>query len=141
MGQKRVRADSPGPSTDAREEAFYATALGAWVETRMELDRSILTLSGAGVGLLVTLLTTIGSETPLQHGLYAAALLGFLLAMTFALIIFGRNATYLESVLEHGIETSRSLTWLDKGLVFSFALGVLGSVGVGVAAAINRIHV
>ena len=39
---------------------YYASCVNAWFNTKLERDRSLLTLSAGGIGLLITLLTTVG---------------------------------------------------------------------------------
>ena len=53
-----------------KEIALYSAVVQAWAGTRMEKDRSILNLSAAGIGLLVTLLTTVGVTARCQLVLY-----------------------------------------------------------------------
>ena len=43
---------------------FYAASVAAWYESSLEHDKSLLTLSAGGIGLLITLLTTVGLGSP-----------------------------------------------------------------------------
>jgi hypothetical protein len=54
----------------AKNVAHYSVMLDAWIQTRMALDKSLITLSAGGVGVLVTLLTTVGVARPWQIYLY-----------------------------------------------------------------------
>ncbi|MDA8663964.1 hypothetical protein N9L66_03280 [Porticoccaceae bacterium] len=45
---------------EGKNVAYYSTMLSAWIETKMERDKTLVTLSAAGIGLLVTILTVIG---------------------------------------------------------------------------------
>jgi hypothetical protein len=80
-----------------REVAFYSAVVTAWVETRMERDRSVFTLAAAGIGLLVTVLTTVGVPARWLLGLYAAAGAFFLATCVLCLWIFDANATHLRA--------------------------------------------
>ena len=53
----------PDSVRDAKAVAFYSAAVQAWVTTRMEKDRALLNLAAGGIGLLVTLLTTVGPSS------------------------------------------------------------------------------
>ena len=43
---------------EGKNIAFYSTLLSAWIQTKMERDKTLVTLSAAAIGLLVTILTT-----------------------------------------------------------------------------------
>lgn len=45
---------------EGKNIAHYSVLLDAWIQTRTERDKTLVTLSAAGVGLLVTILTTAG---------------------------------------------------------------------------------
>jgi hypothetical protein len=120
---------------DPRELAFYSSLLDAWVNTRMERDKSLFTLSTAAIGLLVTLLTTVGARGSLTPCLYAAAFLCFLLVIVGTLEIFRRNADHIVALLSNPAAEDRTLDRLDRLLLVSFALGVISSIALGASAA------
>lgn len=121
-----------------KELAFYSAAVDAWVATRFELDRQLLTLSVAGIGVLVTLLTTAGACGLLQGILYAIALGGFLLCTVTVLVIFRLNSTYLESIAQDETASGRTLLrGLDIFASGLFGVAILAAIGVGVAKAIS----
>ena len=88
------------PTHDAKEIAFYSATVQAWIATRMERDRALLSLSAGGIGLLVTLLTTLGASSSVQLWLYMAAATSFAGAIVFALLVFGRNSHYLRQIVK-----------------------------------------
>ncbi|MGY0582644.1 MAG: hypothetical protein ACW7DV_11235, partial [Paraglaciecola chathamensis] len=45
---------------EGKNVAFYSTLLSAWIQTKMERDKTLITLSSAAIALLVTMLTTVG---------------------------------------------------------------------------------
>jgi hypothetical protein len=45
-----------------RELAFYAASLDAFYNTSLEYDKGLFALCAGGLGLLVTLLTTVGNR-------------------------------------------------------------------------------
>jgi hypothetical protein len=106
--------------------AFYAAMVEAWVATRMEKDRTLLTLAAGGIGLLVTLLTTVAPTSGWQLGFYAAGGLSFLATVILAIKIFDRNSEHVERVIYgEGRRESPFLDKLDKWLFRSFVSGVL----------------
>lgn len=124
--------DAPAPEPDPRELAFYSALLDAWQSTRMERDRSLLTLSSAAIGLLVTLLTTTGGRDWLQKSSYVVAFLSFGTAVCLALSIFSRNGDHLARLLEDPGATDERLALYDKLLVWCFGLGVAACVALGI---------
>ncbi|MGC9491547.1 hypothetical protein, partial [Vibrio genomosp. F10] len=85
-------------SNKEKEVEFYAATVGAWLNTKFELDKSLLTLSTGAIGLLVTLLTTVGASSVEGLVLYFVALLCFLVCVISILLVFKRNAKHLEGI-------------------------------------------
>lgn len=113
------------PPDPAKDLAFYSAMVEAWVATRMEKDRTLLALAAGGIGLLVTLLTTVGPTSTGQLWLYALGGLSFLATVLLAIRIFDKNSDYLERVVTTGDRgRDPSLDKLDAGMFGSFILGV-----------------
>jgi nucleoid-associated protein YejK len=51
---------------EAKQKAFYSAMIAAWLNTRLERDKQLLGLSVTAIGLLVTLLRTVGVSSLLQ---------------------------------------------------------------------------
>lgn len=111
--------------------AYEADLVRAWLDTRLERDRSLLTLASGGIGLLVTLLSAKGANNALAQVLYGAAFLAFLSTIFSTFCIFHRNSTYLEHLLSGGTGEDRWLRTLDRFAVGGFGVGVLAAVGIG----------
>lgn len=117
---------------------FYSAGLTAWYTTRLEHDKSLLTLSAGGIGLLMTLMTTVGVSSAESLVLYVCALVAFLICLGAVLVIFRKNATHLEEVIAGtASQNDSALTRLDIVGTWSFAFGVVFSVVIGISAAIN----
>jgi len=122
--------------SDPKEVEYYAAQVNAWVNTKFEHDKSLLTLSAGGVGLLITLLSTTGVRSIVSLILYILALLAFIICLGALLWIFRRNAKHLEDVVK-GIETSDFLLIiLDNVAISSFLIGVLFSSTIGISTAV-----
>jgi hypothetical protein len=141
-GARAARASVPPKSDvltpDDKDTAFYSAVVTGWIGTRMEKDRSILTLSAAGVALLVTLLTTVGASSWLQCVFYACAFACFIYSAWTAVRIFDCNADYLERLAAGRDEEDVKLKGLDTWLLRSFVLGIAFATLVGVSAAVTR---
>src|SRR5438309_2190061 len=83
----------------AKDVEFFSGSVIAWYSTRLEHDKSLLTLSAGGVGLLITLLTTVGVASAEGLVLYIAAVFAFLLCIGFVMLIFRENSAHVEAVL------------------------------------------
>ncbi|MBD2621279.1 hypothetical protein H6G48_06155 [Microcystis flos-aquae FACHB-1344] len=84
---------------EAKEKAFYSAMIAAWLTTRLERDKQLLGLSVTAIGLLVTLLRTVGVSIPLQIILFGLALFAFLITVVLVIYILGENSTHIEKIL------------------------------------------
>jgi len=121
---------------DQKEVAFYSAVVNAWVQTRMERDRSLLALSSGGIGLLVTLLTTVGIVDAWQLVLYIFAASAFATAILSAILIFGRNAEHLRRLATTDeCSDDPSLIRLDTLLLVGFVVGMILLAVIGITTA------
>lgn len=126
-----------------REIAYYGAVVGAWVNTRMERDKSLLTLSLGGIALLGTVTTTIGVHGQLQIVTISAGFLGFLVCAVAAVAAFHWNADYLESEIKAGAPdgakamTPKRLEVADITMFAGFTLGLVSTVALGILFALT----
>jgi len=127
-------------TTGDEEIAWYSVLLQSWVTTRMERDKSILTLSGGGIGLLVTLLVSFGVKTQCEVLVYFISLTAFIMAVLCALWIFSRNSKYITRLhrnrKEH--EADPLLGMLDRILIGAFITGIVATVALGLVTVQRR---
>lgn len=117
---------------------FYAAAVAGWLNTRLERDKSLLALSAGGIGLLITLLTTVGVSSAEGLVLHLMAMFSFLACLVVVLIIFEKNSSHIEDALKLGAPPlDPLLTKLDNIAVAAFGLGIIFSSVIGISAAIN----
>lgn len=88
---------------DGKEIEWYAALVNANFGTRFELDRQILTIASAAIGVLVSFMDDISSL--LLFILWLASGLAFLSTIILALNIFKNNKFLLEAII-NGQETS-----------------------------------
>lgn len=152
--QEETRRDSPsfGEETDAKKEQeqpvgsegeedsperlnlAYQTYLTGWVTNKMERDKSILTLSGGGIALAVSLITTIGPDSMAMLSVFIISLISFLISLITLVFTFDENANYLYQVIKRQPPDRRLLTLLNRLGLWSMLLGaVLLSVAGGMA--------
>ncbi|WP_377482129.1 MAG: hypothetical protein P2A85_29085 (plasmid) [Microcoleus anatoxicus] len=120
---------------EAKDRAFYSAMISAWLNTKLERDKQLLTLSTSAIGLLVTLLRTVGVSNFSQILLFGAALIAFLFTVISVIWILGKNANHIEQML-NGYETeSRQLAFLDLVATISFVIGMVMVVIIGMYSA------
>jgi hypothetical protein len=74
-------ADQDPVPHDPNQAEWYAANLAAWFATRLEHDKSLLTLSAGGIGLLITLVSTVGIHSAESLILYILAFIAFVLCL------------------------------------------------------------
>jgi hypothetical protein len=141
--------------TETREEAerraqrelegknieHYAVLLEAWIQNRMERDKTVVTLSAAGVGLLVTVLTTVGIRHSWMMALYGASFLGFFVSIVVALRLYSKNADLIENELRGSQSTTYrqiNLKPYDRVSFLAFLVGALFAVAIGCVSALSN---
>lgn len=125
---------------EGKNVAHYSVLLQAWIDTKMERDRTIVTLSSAGVGLIVTILTMVGTKRCWEIGLYGCAVAGFLMAIAASLLIFHRNSAHIEQAIGGSSEKDVQLEKYDSIQMASFVSGVALLAIVGVGSAFHNLN-
>ncbi len=117
---------------------YYAASVNAWFNTSLEHNKNLLALSAGGIGLLLTLLTTVGLSSAEALVLYIGAIISFVVALVSILVVFRRNRTHIEDILS-GKSTSNDplLTKLDATALWAFGIGVSLTAIIGLSAAIH----
>ena len=125
------------PSVDEQKEvAYYSAAVTAWFTTSLEYDKSILTLSAAGIGLHLTLLTTVGLSSAEGLVLYIGAILCFAAALLTVLWVFRLNQKHIEDIVKlKATGADPALAKLDLFAMVSFGVGVAFTAIVGISTA------
>jgi len=123
-----------------KEVAYYSALISAWIEARMERDKSLIMLSAGGIGLLITILSTVGVNQRWVLWLYACAFISFLVSIFSCLMIFNRNPKVIEDVLENKSVENHRLARLDTIALSSFLSGILFSISIGVVAGVAQFN-
>lgn len=118
------------PHTDEHTQknvAFYQTFLSAWVSSRMEKDKQILTLSALAIGLLMTFRGELSDVFAFTVWLIAG--FAFVASITIILLIFGQNGDYIEKIIRDDdgarVELEKSL---HRKTFWAFGLFLVGVV-------------
>ena len=125
--------------SDEKEVEFYAAKANAWFNTKLEYDKSLLVLSAGAIGLLITLLTTVGVNSFALLFVFVAAIISFVVCLAVVLAIFSRNAKHLEELISGKRTNDPILGFLDSLSIFSFILGVILAAIIGLATATKEV--
>ncbi|MHB1188445.1 hypothetical protein [Thiobacillus sp.] len=128
---------TPEEIENQKRVEYYAASVNAWFNTSLEHDKNLLALSAGGIGLLLTLLTTVGLSSAESLILYIGAIASFVVALVAILIIFRRNRTYIENTLSGKSSNDPFLTKLDLTALWAFGIGVVFTAIIGIAAAVH----
>ncbi|MGP7732863.1 hypothetical protein [Oceanimonas smirnovii] len=123
------------------DSEFNLAALNAWYATRLERDKHLFSVSSLGLGILVTLATSIGFSDFPSLVVFALAAICFLLCISSVLWIFHENSNYLMKVVNGSDERSKLLSALDNIAVSSFLLGMIFSVLLGLFSLVSKLEV
>lgn len=121
-----------------RKIAFYQSFVSAWIENRMEKDKSLLNLSALAIGLVMIFYDKLENST--QFILWLCSLLAFIFTIIMVLRILQKNSDYILEVIKDDNPTKKKdlETYLNKrdiissilfvlGIVFIFVLGIIKS--------------
>ena len=123
---------------EGKNVQHYSVLLAAWIQTRMERDRTIVALSAAAIGLLVTLLTTTGVPRWWLLIPYGTAFIGFAVSIGAALAIYQRNSEKIENDIRGSSDPGYraiNLTPYDRAAVVGFFVGATSVIVIGLASA------
>lgn len=114
---------------------FKSQSYSSFYTTTMEKDKSILALSVAGTGFLVTLLKLTDKLAIYDMVFFALAAFGFLLAIYFIVSLFGKNADFIVDLVQEKDVTLKQnqLKQLDSWAIRAFYLGIVMSLLLGIS--------
>jgi hypothetical protein len=123
-----------------KEVAFYGNIVNAWIQTRMELDRTLIYISSAGIGFLITLLANKEGINTTDFLVFLAAFIAFFIVIILCVAIFHRNATHLEALLQNDKAKDRWLDALDCAAKGFFILALFCTLLIGVLTYSNQLY-
>jgi hypothetical protein len=121
------------------EVSYYQALVNAYIETCMERDRSLLTLSTVAIGFLITLFSTIGAHNIYEYILYALSLCVFVINISILLYIFHENKKYIIDILGSNKGDNNKLLKLDKATIILFLFGIILIAFIGYFAGKNKL--
>lgn len=126
---------------EGKNVAHYSVLLQAWIQTKMERDKTLVTLSAAGIGLLVTILTTTGVLKEWEILLYLGAFIGFLVTIWTSIKIYELNSQHIENELRQDSAKLIELEKYDRRSIRFFIFGAICACFIGIVAASNQFFI
>ena len=120
----------------AKDVEFYSQSLVSFYNTKIEKDKSILSLSMAGLGFLITFVNFGGGIDDVHFFLFVVSSLSFLVCIFIVVVILDMNANYIIAMVADDVAEGKiegRLRWLDKAAMTSFCIGVFLSFCLGIA--------
>ncbi|MCW4456156.1 hypothetical protein OK348_15305 [Flavobacterium sp. MXW15] len=141
--QVNVRLDAPPPSppVDPERGIFYGATLSAWYASAMEHDKSLLTLSTAGIGLLVGFMSSRAAGGMLPFWLLVGGMIAFLLTILLVLRIYHVNKSYLERIIRSEDSPDEDDGGMDDARLkrLDLAANVLFLIGASLSAVLGGV--
>ncbi len=104
----KIVVQTPEEKKEKEDLAHYAAMVAAWFNTSLEHEKSLLTLSSAGIALLISI-TLKGDLKPLLALVfYGVALWSFVVCLIAVLWIYRQNRPHLEAIVASRATTSWS---------------------------------
>jgi hypothetical protein len=125
----------------AKSVEFVSQAYASYYNTTMEKDKSILTLSVAGLGFLITFINLSSQLGLFEYFIFIFAALSYLISIFSIITIFEKNADHIVAVVTDSDDSDRSgneLKKYDKRAIRSFYCGIVISLIFGLTTTFNK---
>ncbi len=142
MGKKTIKNQAENDSSisieDLKSVEFFSQANGAFYATKTELDKSLLSLSVAGIGFTATFSNVFSEHNNIVFSFFGISSLCFLITIFCVLRIFHMNGEYIVSLLGNDCCEQKLLEYklkkLDTVSKYSFFIGVVSALALSVAS-------
>jgi hypothetical protein len=127
---------------EGKNIAHYSVLLAAWIQTRLEHDRTLVTLSVAAIGLLVTILTTVGITESWHIAPYLVSFAAFSITIYLCLQLYEKNSNKLRNEIagpDNPSYENISLKKYDIWSYRSFLVGVISAACIGILSATSQL--
>ncbi len=121
---------------------FNSQAYASFYSTKLEKDKSILTLSVAGLGFLITFTNFAATLDAFTYMVFILAALAYLFCVFNVITIFEKNALYIIEVTTESDKSSNLEVQLrkhDKRAIYSFYFGILLSFVLGISTSVQSL--
>lgn len=108
--------------------AYYSVLVDAWVQSRMEVDKTLIIISSAGIGFLLTIISKLGINNVIEFIIYLFAFISFFIVIITCIVVFTKNTIYIKKIIKEGKDDHRSLdicSWVAKSFFILALISVL----------------
>lgn len=120
---------------EGKNIAHYSVLLSAWIQTKMERDKTLVTLSAGAIGLLVTILTAVGVKSVWEIPFFIISITAFLTTIWSSLVIYQLNSQHLEEAIRGSSGKDPRLEKYDKRSIRAFIIGAISALVIGILSA------
>ena len=120
--------------------AFYTSLVNAWIQTRMEVDKTLIVISSAGIGFLIALLTNKGVACTAIFVIYLAAFFSFFVVIVLCILILQRNSSYIATLLNNPDAKDPYLDAFDHVAKAFFALALIFTLIIGISSGLDQLY-
>ena len=120
--------------------AYYSNLTNAWVQTKMEKDKTFIIISAAGIGFLVNLLTDKDVTSRTILFLFVFGLLCFLAVIVACIHMLEKNASYIEALVRNPEIDDAGLKLLDKTTKWLFLTALAFTLLIGLIIGYNQLQ-
>lgn len=121
-----------------KKVAYYQELVSAWINTKMERDKSILAISTLGIGVSVTLLSTIGINNIFELVAFGISIVLFICIIFTVITILDKNSKHIEDVIINNITEDKRLKRFDKLTKYLLIIAILFTLSGGASSAYNK---
>jgi len=128
---------------DQKEVQYYMALVTSWVNSKMEHDKTLVTLSAAAIGLLITILTTKGVESFWVLGLFAISFICYCITIRTSLHILQLNSDLIHKVINDindKDKLEKKLATYDALSLSSFVIGTAMFASIGLVSAFMHVY-
>jgi hypothetical protein len=145
--RKKIKSENVNPVKDEsiidsqlqeKLNIFYGAIVNGHIESSMERDKSLLTLSGGAIGLLITLMTTVRIKTWYEIVIYLCAFAVFAATIHLLLKVFDLNKGYYQQLAKDEKADDILLRKYDVRIYRLFIFGIFLLFVEGTIVTINQ---
>ena len=111
---------------EGKNIAYYSTMLSLYINSRLDANKTILTLSTAAIGLLLTYSSPLFQSNCIILFTFVFSIISFAIAALSTLFVFNANTKAIESYIREEKEAERDLKLKSYKKInyLSFAFGI-----------------
>ena len=115
-----------------KKVAYYSALVNAWIQTKMEVDKTLIIISSAGIGFLITIISKLDINNVTELIIYLSAFISFFIVIITCVEVFRKNAVYIKNIIDEKDDNHKRLDtysfvaklFFTLALIFILILGI-----------------